>query len=144
MKVSDAMTRNVQIADPDQTIRQAARMMAEIDAGILPVGENDRLVGMVSDRDICIRAVAEGLSPDTRIREVMSEEVLYCFEDQDVDEVARNMSEVKVRRLPVMSRDKRLVGIISLGDLARCEEQAAGHAMARVAQPGGAHTQILH
>ncbi len=144
MKVCDAMTRDVQIANPDQTIREAATLMADIDAGILPVGENDRLIGMISDRDICIRAVAEGLSPDTPVRDVMSEEVLYCFEDQDVDEVADNMSEVKVRRLPVLSRQKRLVGIISLGDLARCEEKAAGHAMARVAEPGGAHSQTLH
>lgn len=144
MKISDVMTRDVQVANPDQTLREAARLMCDIDAGILPVGENDRLIGMISDRDICIRAVAEGLSPDTPIRDVMSEEVLYCFDDQDVDEVAENMSDVKVRRLPVVNRQKRLVGIISLGDLARCEEKAAGHTMARVAEPGGAHSQTMH
>jgi CBS domain-containing protein len=132
------------LANPNQTIREAAKMMADIDAGVLPIQENDRLVGMVTDRDICIRAVAEGKSPDTKLREVMSQEVLYCFDDQDVDEVAQNMGDVKVRRLPVINRQKRLVGIISLGDLARCEEQAAGHTMASVAEPGGAHSQSRH
>ena len=144
MRVSDAMTRDVRLANPSQTIRQAAQMMGEIDAGVLPIQENDKLVGMVTDRDICIRAVAEGKSPDTKIREVMSREVLYCFEDQDVDEVAHNMGDIKVRRLPVVNRQKRLVGIFSLGDLARCEEEAAGHTMASVAEPGGAHSQSMH
>ena len=144
MKVSDAMTRDVRLANPTQTIREAAQMMGEIDAGVLPIEENDKLVGMVTDRDICIRAVAEGKSPDTKIREVMSQEVLYCFEDQEVDVVAQNMGDIKVRRLPVVNRQKRLVGIISLGDLARCEEETAGHTMASVAEPGGAHSQSMH
>ena len=144
MKVSDAMTRDVRLANPTQTIREAAQMMGEIDAGVLPIEENDKLVGMVTDRDICIRAVAEGKSPDTKIREVMSQEVLYCFEDQEVDEVAQNMGDIKVRRLPVVNRQKRLVGIISLGALARCEEETAGHTMASVAEPGGAHSQSMH
>jgi CBS domain-containing protein len=144
MKVCDAMTREVLVATPDMTICEAARMMADIDSGILPIGENDRLVGMLTDRDIAIRAVAERLDPDTPVRDVMSQEVLYCFEDQDIDDVAHNMSDVKVRRLPVLSRDKRLVGIVSIGDLSRCEEDAAGQTMARVTTPGGAHTQTLH
>ena len=96
--------------------------MAEIDAGALPVGENDRLVGMITDRDIAIRAVAAGQSPDAKIRGVMSKEVLYCFDDEANDDVARNMSDAKVRRLPVVDRDKRLVGILSLGDLALNED----------------------
>jgi CBS domain-containing protein len=144
MRVSEVMTRGVQIGTPDMTIRDAARMMAELDAGSLPIGENDRLVGMLTDRDITIRAVGEGKGPDCPVREVMSPEILYCFEDQDVDEVARSMSESKVRRMPVLNRDKRLIGILSLGDLARCEEMAAGHTMAQVAQPGGQHSQTLH
>jgi CBS domain-containing protein len=138
------MTHDVQIASPNQTIREAAQMMCHIDAGVLPVGENDRLVGMITDRDICVRAVAEGRTPDTPVREVMSKEVLYCFDDQDVDEVAKNMADTKVRRLPVVNRQKRLIGIISLGDLARCEEETAGHTMASVAEPGGAHSQSMH
>lgn len=142
MKVRDAMTRDVKVASPSQTIRDAARMMAEIDAGSLPVGDNDRLVGMITDRDIAVRAVAAGKSPDTKVNDVMSKELLYCFDDQDIDEVSRNMGDVKVRRLPVVNRDKRLVGIISLGDLARKEDaQKAGRAMSSIAQPGGQHSQ---
>ena len=118
MKVSEIMTRGVEIASPDDTIQQAASRMAELDAGVLPVGENDRLVGMLTDRDIAIRAVAQGRGPDTKVREAMTPEVRYCFEDEDLDDVVDNMGENKVRRLPVMSRDKRLVGIVSSGDVA--------------------------
>ena len=116
--------------------------MAEIDAGSVPVSDNDRLVGMITDRDIAVRAVAQGKSPDTKIGEVMSHEMLYCFEDEELEEVSRNMGDVKVRRMPVVNRDKRLVGIISLGDLARHEEPAeTGHAMSDIARPGGEHSQ---
>ena len=118
MQVSEAMSINVRIANPNQSIQDAARLMAHIDAGVLPVGENDHLVGMITDRDIAIRAVGAGKNPDTPIREIMSEEVKYCFEDDDLDEVAQNMADIKVRRLPVLDRDKRLVGILSLGDIA--------------------------
>jgi CBS-domain-containing membrane protein len=114
MKVSKCMTRDVQLVTPTQTIRDAARLMVELDAGSLPVQQDDRLVGMITDRDIAVRAVAQGKSPDTLVREVMSDEVLYCFEDQEIGDVARNMGDVKVRRLPVVNRDKRLVGIISV------------------------------
>ena len=140
MKVSEAMTRDVRVANPDETIRDAARVMAEINAGVLPVGEDDRLVGMITDRDIAVRAVAEGKAPSTKVRDVMSAEVLYCYDDQDVDEVARNMGDVQVRRLPVVNRDKRLVGIISLGDVA-CSEggDIAGDAVTQISQPGGQH-----
>ena len=112
MKVSEAMTRDVRVANPNETIRDAARMMAEINAGSLPVGENDRLVGVITDRDIAVRAVAEGKAPTTKVRDVMSPEVLYCYDDQDLDDVAKNMGDVKVRRMPVVNRDKRLVGIL--------------------------------
>ena len=142
MKVSKCMTRDVQLASPTQTIREAARMMAELDAGALPVQQDDRLVGMITDRDIAIRAVAEGRLPDTPIREVMSREVLYCFDDQEIEDVARNMGEVKVRRLPVVNRDKRLVGIVSLGDLALKEDQTmTGSAVAKISKQGGRHSQ---
>jgi len=122
MRVSEAMTREVRVASPGQSIREVAKIMAEIDAGSMPVGDNDRLVGMITDRDIAIRAVAEGKGPDTPVREVMSsEKVLYCYEDEELDHVAKNMSQQQVRRLPVVNREKRLVGIVSFGNLAQTE-----------------------
>src|ERR687892_2375314 len=113
MRVSEAMTRDVRVANPGQSIRDVAKIMAEIDAGSLPVGENDRLVGMITDRDIAIRAIAEGKGPDAKVRDVMTKDVKYCYDDQDVDEVTRDMADLQVRRLPVLNRDKRLVGIVS-------------------------------
>jgi CBS domain-containing protein len=145
MIVRKAMTNDVCMIGPRQTIREAAGLMAQRDIGALPVADGDRLVGMITDRDIAVRAVAEGLAPDTTVREVMSQEVLYCFEDEDLDHVARNMGDVKVRRLPVLSRDKRLVGIVSLGDVARHEDDSTtGDAVAQISAPGGAHSQMHH
>lgn len=145
MKVSECMTRDVAIAQPGQTIAEAARMMAECDAGALPVAENERLVGMVTDRDIAMRAVAQNLGPETLVRDVMSNEVLYCFEDEDLDHVAENMAQQQIRRLPVMNRSKRLVGIISLGDLAAGAKPAtAGQAVAGISRRGGKHDQTMH
>jgi CBS domain-containing protein len=142
MQVRDAMSGDVRIANPNQTIRDAALLMAKIDAGILPVGENDRLVGMITDRDIAVRAIALGKGPDTLVREVMTEDVKYCFEDDDVDEIAQNMADIKVRRLPVLNESKRLVGIVSLGDLALVDGPAnAGEALCGISEPGGAHSQ---
>jgi len=145
MKVSDAMSRDVAVASPTESIRNVAKVMAKIDAGVLPVGEGDRLVGMITDRDIAIRAVAEGKAPTTKVRDIMSEEVLYCYDDQDLDEVAQNMSEMKIRRLPVVNREKRLVGIISLGDLA-CNADAGmtGETVSHICEPGGQHSQAAH
>jgi CBS domain-containing protein len=142
MQVKDAMSNDVRIVNPNQSIREAARTMAEIDAGALPVGENDRLVGMITDRDIAVRAVAQGKGPATLVRDVMSEEVKYCFEDDDIDEVAQNMADLKVRRLPVLNANKRLVGIVSLGDLALTDgPENAGEALCGISEPGGAHSQ---
>jgi CBS domain-containing protein len=142
MKVSDVMTRDVQLIEPTQTIRDAAKLMAEMDAGIMPVREGDRLVGMITDRDIAVRAVAEGKGPDTPIREVLTDDVKYCYEDDDTDDVARNMADIQGRRLPVLTRDKRLVGIISLGDMAVTDKSGrAGEAVAGISQPGGQHSQ---
>ena len=118
MKVGEVMTRGVELASPDDTIQKAASRMAELDTGVLPVGEGDRLVGMLTDRDIAVRAVAQGRGPDTKVREAMTPEVRYCFEDEDLDAVVRSMGENKVRRLPLMSGDKRLVGIVSFGNVA--------------------------
>jgi CBS domain-containing protein len=142
MRVSEAMTREVRIANPGQTIREIAKIMAEIDAGSLPVGEGDRLVGMITDRDIAIRAIAAGKGPETPVHEVMSREVKYCFEDEDLEHVAQNMGDIQVRRLPVVSRDKRLVGIVSLGDIAQNEDtETTGQATTQISERGGKHRQ---
>ena len=142
MRVSEAMTREVRVASPGQSIREVAKIMAEIDAGAMPVGDNDRLVGMITDRDIAIRGVAQGKGPDTPVREVMSTEtVLYCYEDEELDHVAKNMSQQQVRRLPVVDRDKRLVGIVSLGNIAQSEARSASKAVKGVTKPGGTHQQ---
>jgi CBS domain-containing protein len=145
MKVKEAMSTDVQLVHPDQTLREAARMMIEIDAGALPVAENDRMVGMITDRDIAVRAVATGKSCDTKVRDIMSGEVLYCFDDEELTHVSRNMSDMKVRRLPVVNRDKRLVGVISIGDIARHEQPTTvGRMVSKVSEPGGKHSQAAH
>jgi CBS domain-containing protein len=142
MRVSEAMTREVRVATPGQSIRDVARIMAEIDAGAMPVGENDRLIGMITDRDIAIRGVALGKGPETPVREVMSsEQVLYCYEDDELDKVAKNMGDERVRRLPVVNKEKRLVGIVSIGNIAQREAKAVSKAVKGVTKPGGAHQQ---
>jgi CBS domain-containing protein len=119
MQIRELMTPDVEVIRPDDTLRTAAKMMADYDVGALPVGENDRLVGIITDRDITVRGVAQSRDPEkTTARDAMSGRVLYCFEDEDTSEVARKMGDWQVRRLPVLNRDKRLVGIVSLGDLA--------------------------
>src|SRR5215213_7818542 len=114
MRVSEAMTRDVRVASPDETIRQAAKTMASLDAGVLPVGENDHLIGMITDRDIAIRGIAQGKGPKAKVRDVMTEDVKYCFEDQELEEVTRNMADIQLSRLPVLNRGKRMAGIVSL------------------------------
>ena len=143
MQVKDAMTIDVELASPTQTIRQAALLMGKLDCGALPVADKDSLVGMITDRDIAIRAIAAGKGPRTHVRDIMSTEVLYCFEDQEIEEVARNIAHLKVRRLPVMNREKRLVGILSLGDMARRSNgtDPATDALKAISEPGGEHSQ---
>jgi len=142
MKIGNVMSRDVQLTSPDGRLRDAAALMKKIDAGVLPVAENDKLVGMITDRDIAIRAVAEGKGPNTKVRDAMSYEVKYCFEDEDVAHVAENMAELQVRRLPVMNRDKRLVGIVSLADLAtEGSLPKTARALHGISQPGGEHNQ---
>jgi len=142
MRVSEAMTRDVYVANPDETIQQAAIAMAGLDAGVLPVGDEDRLIGMITDRDIAIRAVAGGRGPDAKVRDVMTTDVKYCFDDQEIEDVTLNMGEIQVRRMPVVDRDKRLVGILSLGDVAVIDgDGVAGEALSLVSRPGGEHTQ---
>jgi CBS domain-containing protein len=142
MKVGDIMTRDVHIASPSQKLREVASEMAKHDIGVLPVGDKDRLVGMITDRDITVRGISHGLGPDAPVRDVMSAEVRYCFEDDDVDDIAQNMADEQIRRLPVLNRKKRLVGIISLGDLAVSEDGRAGEvALSGICQTGGHHCQ---
>jgi len=142
MKVSEAMTRDVQVAGPEETVQNAAKTMAELDAGALPVGERGHLIGMITDRDIAIRGIANGKGPEAKVRDVMTEDVKYCFDDQELEEVTRNMADIRVRRLPVLNRDKRLVGILSLGDIAISRDgKDAGDALRGISQPGGEHTQ---
>jgi CBS domain-containing protein len=139
------MTNDVEIANPEQSIREAAEIMARLDAGVMPVGENDRLVGIITDRDIAVRGVAKGRGPDAKIRDVMSTDVKYCYEDEEIEDVLRNMGDLQVRRLPVLSRDKRLIGIVSLGDLATNGQAAdAGEALSGISKPGGEHSQSMH
>lgn len=142
MKIAEVMTRDVRICHPEDTVHDAARTMAELDIGVLPVGDTDRLLGMITDRDIAVRAVAEGKGPETSISEVMSPEILYCFEDEDTSEVARNMAEIKVRRLPVVDREKRLCGIVSIGDLGvTADDREVASAVDGISEPGGPHSQ---
>lgn len=145
MKISQCMTRDVQLASPDMTLREAARLMGECDAGVLPVGENDRLVGMLTDRDMAIRGLAEGKGPDATVRDAMSTEIRWCYEDDDIDEVLQCMADEQIRRLPVLNRQKRLVGIVSLGDLSEAAQpQQAGRTLSAISRHGGQHSQALH
>ena len=131
MKIAEVMTRDVQTARPDQTIQEAANLMAQIDSGALLVNDQDRLVGMVTDRDIAIRAIAAGMDCATPNAKVMSSDIRYCFEDEDVEDVAQNMADIQMRRLPVLSRAKRLVGVVSLGNIASARNEHASATVLR-------------
>jgi CBS domain-containing protein len=137
MNVGEVMTKRVSWVGPDATVREIARRMRSEDIGSMPVAEDDKLVGMVTDRDIVVRGVAEEREINRlTAREVMSSTsgaVLYCFEDESVEAVLKNMAENQVRRLPVVDRSKRLVGIVSLGDLSGAAERATGDALREIA-----------
>jgi CBS domain-containing protein len=134
--IRDVMTGNVKLVGPTQTIREAAQLMASGDIGSLPVGEDDRLVGMVTDRDLALRAIAHGLGHDTLVRDVMTTSVKYCHDHENVEQVAQNMAELGVRRLPVVDREKRLVGIVALSNIAQSgDSKAANSLLDGVAQP---------
>ena len=136
MKIREIMTSDPELIDPQASIREAAKRMKSEDIGALPVGENDRLIGMVTDRDIAIRGVAEGRAPEsTTVRDVMSEKIFYCFEDDDIDDAAQCMAENQVRRLPILNRDKRLTGIVSLADIAQTGEECEKTALEGVSEP---------
>jgi CBS domain-containing protein len=136
-QLKDVMSRNVKMVTPATTIREAAQQMRDGDFGMLPVAENDRMVGAISDRDIAVRAVADDKGPETPVRDVMSRGICWVYEDDAVEVAARLMGERQVRRLPVVNRDKRLVGIVSLGDFAveRSEIVPAAEALSEISQP---------
>jgi CBS domain-containing protein len=136
MKASDVMTREVQTIRPGQSLREAARPMDELNGGILPVCDGRRLVGMITDRDITVRSTSAGQNPEkTQVQDVMTAEVHWCFEDDDTSDVARLMSDVQIRRIPVVDRNKHLVGIIALGDLATDETAVASEALQQISEP---------
>lgn len=120
MLIRDVMSKHCKWCAPTATMNEAARLMAQNDFGSLPVAERNKLIGMVTDRDMIVRGLAQGQDPETaRLRDIMTDRIYYCFDDQSCDEVAANMAEMQVRRMPVLTRDKKLVGIVSLGDLSR-------------------------
>ncbi len=138
MLLKDVMTTSVEVVHPDATLQEAAQKMKDLDVGPVPVCDGERLVGMLTDRDIAIRSTAEGRDPKTTpVREAMTPEVVYCFEDQSVEEAARLMEEKQLRRLVVLNRDKKLVGIVSLGDVATStgDERLSGEILKQVSEP---------
>jgi CBS domain-containing protein len=142
MKVSEVMTRDVRTVRPDQPVQEAASFMLSADAGSIPVTDGDRLIGMITDRDIAVRGIAKGYGPDTPVRELMTNDIIAAREDDDIDDVASRMSEAQVRRLPVIDEQERLCGIVSLGDLTQNGKiDQAEQALEGVSQPGGQHQQ---
>ena len=136
-QLKELMSRDVKVIGPDETIGEAAKTMRDGGFGMMPVGENDRMIGTISDRDIAIRAVAEGKDAGTRVRDVMSTGIAWAYEDDTVENAVTVMGKHQVRRLPVVNRDKRLVGIVALGDFAveRSEIQPAAQALAEISKP---------
>jgi CBS domain-containing protein len=138
MQIRDLMSRGVEVIRPETSVKEAAKKMSQLDVGPLPVCDGERLVGMVTDRDITVRAVAQGCDPNTTpVRDVMTSDVGYCFADQDLSTAARMMERCQIRRLPILDREKRLVGIVSLGDVAlhSGDQALAGEALQNVSEP---------
>jgi CBS domain-containing protein len=143
MKVAECMSPDIETVTPEQPIREAAQFMLRSDTGVLPVLDSDNLIGMITDRDIAVRAVAEGRGPDTPVRDVMTDDALFVYDDQDVEDAAVMMSDAQVRRLAVKNRENdTLVGVISLADISRSDEgEAASVALGGITDPGGEHNQ---
>lgn len=135
-KVKDVMSRDVQVIGPDGSIRDAAKQMLKGNFGMLPVQENDRMIGAISDRDIAIRGVAAGKNSDAKVRDVMSEGIIWAYEDDSVADAAKRMSDHQIRRLPVVNAGKRLVGIVALGDFAvvSADIEVAGQALSEISK----------
>ena len=142
MKVREVMTKEVETIRPDQRVQEAANFMLSADAGSIPVTDGERLIGMITDRDIAVRGIAKGYGPDTPVRELMTDDLIVVRVDDDIEEAASKMSEAQVRRLPVIDEDERLCGIVSLGDLSReTDSDCATEALEGVSQLGGQHQQ---
>lgn len=142
MKITEVMTRDVETVSPQQTVREAAAFMLSSDAGGIPVVEDDRVIGMITDRDIAVRGVAEGRGPDTQVRELMTADVTCASEDDDVEDIAMRMSDEQVRRLPVVDQQGKLIGIVTLADISRSDQgEAASVALGGITDPGGEHSQ---
>jgi CBS domain-containing protein len=140
MKVSEVMCRDARLIQATDTVQHAAEIMAQEGLGFLPVEEDNRLIGMITDRDIVIRCIAQGKDGNARVRDVMTRDVKYCFAQDDLEDVMDNMAEIQVRRLPVLDENKRLVGIVSLADAARMHSpDTVGIAFSGVVTPGGYH-----
>ena len=137
MRAADIMTREVEVVRPEDSLQKAAMLMDKINVGFLPVSNGERVVGVITDRDIAVRAVAEGLDGNAKVRDVMSDGIRWCYEDEPVERVAQIMSEHQIRRLPIVNRDKRLVGIVALGDLAVKERETAPatEALCEISEP---------
>ncbi|MBA2412516.1 MAG: CBS domain-containing protein [Burkholderiaceae bacterium] len=133
--IAEIMTTDVEVVRPEETLRDAARAMADLDVGSLPVCDGKKLIGMITDRDITVRAVAEGKSSDTPVSEVMTDEVVWCSESDSVDEVLQKMSEAQVRRIPVVDEDRQLVGIVALGDIALEEDDDVDETLRDISMP---------
>lgn len=144
--ISEVMTRDVVSVSPQETIRRAAEIMDEINVGALPVCDGQRLVGMITDRDITVRAASVGQGPeDTLVGEIMTEDVLHCFDNQTVDEVLEDMGDIQIRRVPVIDHNtQQLVGIVSLGDLATEDSNAASDALKEISEPSEPDRSRLH
>jgi CBS domain-containing protein len=135
MKVREIMTSHVECVAPDTGVRELASKMKTLDVGFIPVCENDRLSGTVTDRDIVIRAIAEGKDIDcSTARDIMTQDVFWCFEDQDVKDVAKLMREKEVRRMLILNADKRLVGVVSIGDISKVEETESGKTLKDISE----------
>ena len=146
MQVQDLMTHDVTTVHPEESLKKVASLMADLDVGVLPVAQDDRLVGMVTDRDLAVRGLAEDCGPDSKVRQVMTPDVKYCFFDQEIEEIAANMADIQVRRLPVLDHDKRLVGILSLCDIAVSgDPEPAMEALSGISRPtdGAAQMTVL-
>lgn len=138
MIVRDIMSRNVEVIHPHSVLQEAAGKMKSLDVGSLPVCDNQRLIGVITDRDITLRAVADGRDPGaTKVSDVMTPELIYCYDDEPVREAAKLMERYQIRRLPIINRDKQLVGIVSLGDLAveTSNEKLSGKVLEQVSEP---------
>lgn len=135
MKAADVMTQDVKVVEPDASVRHAAAMMDELNVGAIPVCNGRKLVGMITDRDMAVRGLAAGLGPDAKVSDVMTAEVRWCQEDDAIADVERTMSTMQIRRIPIVDRDKNLVGIISLGDLATDQAPGTGQTLRQISEP---------